>query len=422
MKAKLEKLLHYAVLIVVTLVAGWVMWFLSSKEKGSDLAAQEPRPLALVAQQKAPVELLPVSVRQCEIVSTFAGKIRPWETYQIAFEVPGRVQALGTGHRGQELDEGDRVEAGQVLARLDDRVYRAQKSEAAARIELAQSELKRAEEANRNSRTAVSETQVQQFITDLALAKAQHEVAIKNLDDATLEAPVAAAISRRMIKTGESVNAHQMVFELVENDRVLLVVDVPESQVRELENRDRELREQRADPGGAAEFVAHVRMEGRDRFGRPWPAVDGRVHHIAEVADERTGLFQVEIELDNRDGMLRPGMVATADIVTGVVPGYTVPDAAVIFRGREAHLFTVDREPADMEVLYWQLGTTEIHRARRVPLRQWVDLGETVIIPAEDIQIDSVIVRGQYRLADGQIVRPINGAVDGRVDVAEGVN
>ncbi len=421
MKAKLEKLLHYAVLITVTLVAGWVMWFLSSKEKGAGLDSQQPRPLSLVAQQKAPVEVQPISVRPCEVTATFAGKIRPWETYQIAFEVPGRVEALGEGDRG-ELDEGDRVEAGQVLARLDNRVYRAQKSEAAARIELAQSELKRAEEANRNSRTAVSETQVQQFVTDLALAKAQYEVALKNLDDAALEAPVAATISRRMIKTGESVNAHQMVFELVENHRVLLVVDVPESQVRELENRDRELREQRSAGGGAAEFVAHVRMEGRDRFGRPWPPVDGRVHHIAEVADERTGLFEVEIELDNREGMLRPGMVATADIVTGVVPGYSVSDAAVIFRGRQAHLFTVDREPTDMEIIYWKMGTTDIHRARRVELRQWVDQGETVIVPAEEAQIDSVIVRGQYRLADGQLVRPVGTRGDGRVDVAEGAN
>ena len=62
----------------------------------------------------------------------------------------------------------------------------------------------------------MSDADLQQLVTDLALARAQHEIAIKNLEDATLRAPVASTISKRMIKSGESVNPNQVVFELVE--------------------------------------------------------------------------------------------------------------------------------------------------------------------------------------------------------------
>ena len=44
--------------------------------------------------------------------------------------------------------------------------------------------------------------------------------------------------------------------------------------------------------------------------------IDAEVYHIAEVADEQTGLFEVEVLIPNDQGLLRPGMVATADLVT----------------------------------------------------------------------------------------------------------
>lgn len=411
MKALTEKILHYSVLTVVTIFAVGVMWQLSAKSQLEKKKAEVPlRALPEVSAPKSPVTVAAVQVEDCEIISTHAGKIQPWETYQIGFPVMGRVQTLGANANGQALDEGDRVEAGQVLATMDDRVYRAQKSEAAARIEQVTSDLQRAQRARQTNRAAVSDSELQKWVTDLALARAQHEIAVKNLDDATLRAPVDATISKRMIKSGESVNPNQVVFELVENKEVLLVVDVPETRIRELEERMRAVGESKRSGGSEREavFRAHVHLEGRDRFGNPWPTLDGEVYRIPEVAEPRTGLFAVEIRLPNAERLLRPGMVATADIITASIPGYKIPELAVIFRQRQAFMFTVDSEPAQMELLYWKVGPTSIHRARRVELEQWIDQGEYVIIPESEAQLTSVITRGQFRLADHQVVRVMN--------------
>ena len=414
MKALTEKIIHYVTLIAVTAVALWVIIFLMSKEDVNASANKVgPRKLPPVVATKALVEIEPLQVQMCELYSTYAGKIRAWETYQVGFEVPGRVIALGTNARGRPLDEGDAVAKGQVLAVLDDRVYRAQEAEAKARLEQAISDVKRAEEARASAFSAITDSEFTSLLTNQALAQAQYDVAVKNLEDATVRSPVDATISRRMVKSGESVTAHQIVFELVENGDVLLVVDVPESRIRELEARQREVEEKRsAQPVGTASdedvFRAHVKLEGRDRFGNPWPPLLGQVYHIAEVADPRTGLFEVEVRLPNQQRLLRPGMVATADLVTDRIPGYRVPEEAVVYRGRNAFLFTVVPESAAMEMLYWNLGETEIQRARRIDLRQWADQGSHVILPAEDVRLQSVVVRGHLRLADQQVVRVKN--------------
>ena len=127
-EALTEKIFHYLVLIAVTVFAIGVMWKLSAKEHLRDKQAIIPiRALPEVAAPKSPVAITSVQVQTCEILSTYAGKIQPWETYQVGFPITGRVVSLGSNDSGSLLDEGDRVHAGQVLATMDDRVYRAQK-------------------------------------------------------------------------------------------------------------------------------------------------------------------------------------------------------------------------------------------------------------------------------------------------------
>lgn len=415
MKALTEKILHYLVLIVITLFCVGVMWRLSAKEEvAKKREGSGIRPLAVVASQKAHVAIEPIRAELCEITNTYAGKIQPWENYQVGFAVGGRVVSLGISQTGDALDEGDRVTAGQVLATMDNRVFIAQKSETSAQIEQATSELRRAERIRNTRPSALTESELEKLVTELALAKARYEIALKNLDDTTLRSPVNATISKRMVKSGESVNPNQIVFELVENDDVLLVVDVPESHIRELEERMRVVEQNRRNPSNAADeesdsvFRAYAHLEGDDRFGNTWPTLEGEVYRIPEVSDPRTGLFPLEIRLSNTERMLRSGMVATADVVTAHLYGYRIPESAVLFRQRSAHIFSVLKEPTQMEMLYWQLGDTYAYRAKRVPLTRWVDQGSYVFVPAEEANISSVVVRGQFRLADQQLVRIVN--------------
>ena len=410
MKRFAPQVLRYVTLIAVTVGAAFVMWWVS-RRSAAKVTAQfgVSAPLSAAAQPKALVAAETLQPETVELTATFTGKVRPWETYTLAFEVPGRVVALGTRDDGQPLDDGDRVAAGQMLARMDDRIFAARKSEAIAQLEEATTEMRRIRNLRERLPEAITDTEFQEQLTRLALARAGQEVALKNLDDAVLSSPVDATISRRLINAGESVQANQAAFELVQNSEVLLVVDVPESQVYELQDRMQELRAAgRNGPTTVAPFRAYVALEGRDRFGGRLPELAAEVYRIAQVADPTTGLFEVEIRVPNKDRNLRAGMVATARIVIDTFSAYRVPETAVMFRGREAFVFAVDDKTVPLEVMFWDAGDTLVHQVRRVEISRWIEQGADVIVPAEDLELSHIVVRGQQRLADGQLVRLVD--------------
>lgn len=414
MTHRLARIGRFAFLILLTVVACGVMWWVSRKSDEADVfaAAAEIAPPPLAAQPRTAVQALSVEPSVRDVVVRYSGKIQAWETYSLGFEVAGRVAALGQNARGEPLDDGDRVEAGQILARLDDRIFRARLAEAIANFEMAASDVER----NRRARDAITEAEFQSAVTARAQAQAAQEVAEKNLADSILTSPVSGTIARRLVEAGESVGANEVVFEIVENDRLRLVVNIPEARVRELELRRREVARSRAsgfatDPEDSV-FRAHMRLEGTDIYGKPWPSIDAEVYRIAERADPVTGLFEVEVVIDNRDGLLRPGMVATADIVTERVLAYAAPEAAVLFRQGQTYLYTIDDEPTEMPVMFWDVGQSQVQRARRVNLERWIDQGETILLPADAVQLGAVVVRGQERLRDGQLVRLVAGDGD----------
>ncbi len=424
------RILNSLTLVLITLAAVGVMWMVSRRGTSANQAASTvASPLPEAEQPKPRVAVEKVSIQTWPVYSVYTGKIQPWETYTVGFEISGRVAVLGTNVQGNALDEGDVIADGAVLARLDDEILRRRVEEASARRELAESEKLRADRLR--ARESIQEAEHLRRVTEAAEARAKHQIAEQQLIDATLLSPASGKISRRQINVGESVAANVPAFEIVEDARVLLVVEVPEAEIRELEQRYRQVETARAkatDTAAEADLRAIVYLEGRDRFGERWPPVEGRVYHIAEVANPQSGTFEVEIELSNEDGMLRPGMVATAWIETSRVRGYRLSEDNLVFRHNRAHVFTVEEEPSDVRALYWKVGQFSQFRARRVAIRRFIEQrplpseaglpGDDalpsrgsppdLIIPAEESSLQRVVVRGQHRLSDGQLVRVVN--------------
>lgn len=403
---------RYLFLILLTLVATGVMYWVSRPniDDGSlgDVFGVSALPTS--AAPKSLVNADQVEPIWSEVKVAFSGKVRAWETYSLGFEVGGRVSELGIDASGRPLDDGARVIKGQILARIDDRVLKARQDESAAQLELAGSDLERSRRIRENTPGAISEADYQSDLTQFALRRAAHEIAMKNLDDSALVSPVDGVIFRRMVEPGESVNPNTSIFEIVQNNRLRLVLSVPESRIRELEMRRRMVVQSKDDTAAALadqKFKAYVKLEGTDVRGRPWPAIEAEVHHIAEMADEATGLFEVEVLIPNDDGLLRPGMVATSQIVTDHVLAYQVPEQSVLFRAGKTYLYTVDEVPTDMKVMFWNVSEGEVYRARRVEIFDWIDQGQTMLLPASSYEINKVVTRGQQRLRDGQLVRVV---------------
>jgi membrane fusion protein (multidrug efflux system) len=386
---------------VVTAVAVAVMAYVNQRSSGvAKRSAVAPSP---AAAPKALVAVKPLELETIEVYDTRSGMIEPWERYTLGFEVAGRVVEIN-------FDQGDRVKKGQVLARLDDRILRARRSETAARLELAASDLRRTQNLKQRGIGAVTDAALQDDLTEMALAKAQHEMAVKNLEDAALVAPIDGRISKRLINTGETVNPHEPAFEIVEVDRLLLVLGVPESDLTSIEARrnqiakNQKLQEFQVIDEADLKMKVYIELLGRGLFGKELPEMEGTVFHISETADDKTGLFEVEVELDNRQGLVKPGMVARAKIVTARTDGYRVPATSVIFRGNRASLFTVRPESAAVEAMFFPVGSQQVYRAEQIELQNWLEQSGEVLFSDAIDEATATVVRGQHRLIDGQFV------------------
>lgn len=328
-----------------------------------------------------------------DIVHSYSGTIRPFERHTASFEIMGRVEALGQDEQGKLLDVGSIVTPGQVLAALDNVERLAMLDETNARLEKAQAERQRYERLRANGDSLVTEERWLAVITETKTAEAAKRRMEKQLEDATLRAPQPQRprddgqpsrfrVSKRMINVGASVNAHQAVFELIESDRVRLVVGVPESKIRDVKVGQR----------------AQVERFAQDLFGQKLPLLEGRVYQVAEAADASTGLFEVEVLLYNDADELKPGMFAMAHLVVDQIQdGFRLPLASVVHRDGQAMLFYIDEEM----------------KARALPVTRSIEQGPDVLLEQLLPEHRHVVIRGQHRLVDGREVELVSGdAID----------
>ena len=354
------------------------------------------------------MELVPEDVK---ITKKYSGTIRPFERYVHSFKTPGRVKELGKNKDDQEFDEGDRVEAGMVLAKLDTNLLQAQRAELVVAQEYAKAELELA--GNLKQTKSISDTEFNRRNNDLKIATARLATIDEQIKDGVLRAEVNGVISKRMIKRGESVNVGQTVFEVIQIDRVKLVVGVPESRVRRIIKR-------KESPNKATAFV---QMIGRENAELSELELTGSVFRIGQTSDDKSGLFEVEILLDNASGLLRPGMIGISRIVVDEFKGYRVPVDAAFFRENEVYVFAVDTYSAIAKEMEEQnkesqkkQGTKQSRSPEEPVARKHVFApkdfeiqGNELVIRKIEPAAEKIIVGGHRRLVHGrgiQLVLP----------------
>lgn len=420
--------------LAVMLASGFGMFF--GKDEGGgdppDVSSED------LLKAPAPVFVRPLREERIDVINTYSGMIRPQDRYSIGFEVAGRVewiQRRGGERAGELIDIGYRVSKDEELARLDDGILNARIAEVKARLRLAEDNLARAKESRRRVARSVTDAELGRLESEVNVAKAQMDVAEEQLTDVILRSPVDGVLARRMVEEGETVAANQVLFQVVTVDQVVLVVGVPESRLPEITRRRREViannqQQRRARELGQStafqpddlQFRAKVRQLGKDRFGRPWPQREARVYHIGETADDRTGLFEVEVLVDNQDGWLKPGYIALADIIIDRIDGYRVPTSSVQFRDRQAFLFTAQQESGG------DAAAGEHLAARRHLLKTYIEQQDAILIPTRfgEPAVEPplpggevlAVVKGQHRLVDGRRVEIMQRESDGNVPAA----
>jgi membrane fusion protein (multidrug efflux system) len=183
---------------------------------------------------------------------------------------------------------GDRVSRGSVLARVDSELHRVLLEQATAQKELADAEHKRALGLG----DLISEAQLQASETQLQIAQAGLRQAELNLERSVVKAPFSGQVGEVHVEPGEVVGPGMPVMRLVALNKVLVRLNVADRDVVSLEKG----------------------MEARVFLQAVASVFAGKVSSIAPVADSDTRAFQVEVEVQNSDRKLLPGMIARVEL------------------------------------------------------------------------------------------------------------
>lgn len=350
-----------------------------------------------VEQTATPVRAQRVAPAKAERGVRYSAQIIPVEQVSVSFKTSGYVLDLlqvkdETGSR-RDLEKGDAISAGAVLARVEDRDYQskvaraqAMVAQAAAAEERSQQDLARAEalfaaDALVRPELDAARASHRSAVAQSAAARADLDVATSALYDTTLRAPRTGVVLERHLDRGALASPGAVVFVLGAVDSLRAVFGVPDAVIQQLR------------PGMRLEATADA-VSGR--------TFSGRVTTIAPAADRETHLFSVEVTIPNTEGLLRPGMIATIQIddereVASAPATPAVPLTAIVkdsTRDGAYAVFVVDGAEANLQ-------------ARLRPIVPGAIAGDGIQIASGVSAGEQVIVSGAARLRDGERITVI---------------
>ena len=174
----------------------------------------DPEPVA------RPVKLYTLESGGLKHTYEYPGQVQSKIQASLAFEVPGRLISLA-------VDEGEKVEQGDVLATLDHRDYKSRLNASLAVLREAQSRQKRDQALF--DKNAGSKEELEASIRAVETAQADVEIARKAYEDTSLRAPFKGTVARVLVDEFKNVGSRQIVMILEETSHMEAVINIPEN-------------------------------------------------------------------------------------------------------------------------------------------------------------------------------------------------
>ncbi len=297
--------------------------------KGGDRAA-------LVDALVAVVTTSPVQV-------TGAGTLLPTDEIDLKAEASGRITVLG-------IKEGRRVEAGTLLAKIDDALLQAQKAKLVSQVHRFES--LEARKRQQLSLQSVSQQDVDLALADLEAAKADLQVVQVQIRNTEVRAPFAGRIGLREVSVGQVVSIGQILGRLTRMRPLRVELSIPEGKSVGLKE------------GSSLKF----RVLGRlDEFTARVDAVEPRL-------DPATRTLKIRASY-NGPVELIPGSSVTITLDEGSRAGIFVPSEALSGDARGALLFLFKAG-----VVRSARVVIGLREANRIEVLSGIQAGDTILV------------------------------------------
>lgn len=327
--------------------------FAKKKGKEGEVAEDQPTPVALGKAEKG------------DIVATIsaASTIEAERQVTIHAESVGRIMGL-------DIEEGDKVEKGQLLAQIRFDAQTNALVRANTSLSKAEADFERAERLF-NEKVLGFEA-YQQALNALEIARLDLRDRSREMRNTKVTAPFSGTITQRMVTAGAFVNNGAQLFTIVDFSTLVARVFVPEKEL------------DRIRVGQTAEVLGKA-AKGRKGVGT--------LQRIAPTIDAASGTVKVTValppDLAGPQGFL-PGMYAEVTLTTDSRQGVTlIPKAAVVRDEEQTYVFTVEGDP------------TTGFKAKRLRVETGLQDSDRIEIIKGLSPGDPIIVAGTTGLKDG---------------------
>lgn len=286
------------------IVVGLIAWMASGMATDDTAAPQEAA--GAPAEDLPPLVAVERSIARPVVVSlTAQGDVRPFRAATARAETAGRIEEI-------LVAIGDRVAAGEPLARLtlEGRGSRLRQ----ARSSLEQVEADYAAAAELLDRGFATEARVRELRTEVETAREEVRQLQEEVENTAVAAPFDAVVNELAVETGEVVAANAEIAALVDNTPLRIEVRINQADVG------------RVALGAPAEV----------RYGTGDTDV-GRVCFVSASADPRTRTFRVELRAPNADQAVPSGISAEVRIPTSEQVAHFV-SPAILSLGEDGRL------------------------------------------------------------------------------------
>jgi RND family efflux transporter MFP subunit len=334
---------------------GGLFAFLKRNGDGENEPAEEKKPLGV------PVEVASTRLQDVPMYFTGTATVEALQEASVLAKIAGTIEKI-------LVEEGDFVEAGQLLLQIDDAEESARLAELRVRASSLENDFKRTQSLLEKQLTSRREYEDKKLLMEEAQAK--FHVGEIRLGYTQVRAPFSGRVTLRHVDVGQYVQVNQELFGLADFDPLLVRVYLPEREA------------DRVSVGQEVRVISDTGHEER---------YDGRVRMVSPIVDTRTGTVKVTVEINDKTD-LRIGAFVRVQITTDVHQNaLVVPNVALVEEGGETFVYRADADSV-LKVRV-QTGYTD------------EEVTEVLVGLAPD---DRVVTVGQGGLQHGARIRDLN--------------
>lgn len=381
------KYLLYPLILAGCCFASWTIYDRSNTAANN--TEEEPR-----EKQPIAVDATVPQQRKLEDRIELVGTLEPLVRVNIRARMGGYIKSI-------PFDVGDPVDTGTRLIKLDDDHAREMVESSTAAWKVAQAQLKAKQTARQLAAADVArlrelaatgastdqEIEQSQASVDIAAAEVELEEARVeqaqsdlqraelSLRETEIKSPLTGIVAERPVDMGDLAQPDEPLLTIVDVSKVRTVVHVSERDYLKIE----------------AGQTARILIDAV-----PDRAFVGTVIRKAPVLDESTRTAPVQIELDNRDGTLKPGMYARVSLVFSRLSSATVlPASAVIQEAAGAFVYRLSGTPLQADYIPIKIGIEDggwiqvldgLDSADRI-----VTLGNRLLRPKQEVTLRKLV-------------------------------